>query len=180
MINLKLICLDLGKIFSALSLLDILNNCIPPTFIIGISVIAITIIPIPPSHWRMARQSNMLFGAISKLTITVEPVVVIPDILSKKASVIFKFKLENTNGKEPKMAILNHESAVNKKAWGKLNFLSWSRFDKKNKIPKIIVIIPELINEESNSLYIDWIIIGIIMANPKITCNTPSVKNTVL
>ena len=32
------------------SLLDILNNCIPPTFIIGIRVIAITIIPIPPNH----------------------------------------------------------------------------------------------------------------------------------
>ena len=124
--------------------------------------------------------SNVLLEvSISKLTITVEPVVVIPDILSKKASVIFKFKSENTNGREPKIAILNHDSAVNRKAWGKFNFLSWSRFDKKNKIPKIIVIIPELINEESNSLYINWIITGIIMANPKITCNTPSVKNTV-
>ena len=78
----------------------------------------------------------MLFGAISKLTITVEPVVVIPDILSKKASVIFKFKLENTKGRDPKIAILNHESAVNRKAWGKFNFLSWSMFDKKNNIPK--------------------------------------------
>ena len=46
----NLLSLDLGKIFSALSLLDILNSCIPPTFIIGIRVIAITIIPIPPSH----------------------------------------------------------------------------------------------------------------------------------
>ena len=48
--TLKLISLDFGKIFSALSLLDTLNSCIPPTFIIGISVIAITIIPIPPNH----------------------------------------------------------------------------------------------------------------------------------
>ena len=45
-----LICFDLGKIFSAVSLLETLNNCIPPTFIIGIRVIAIKIIPTPPSH----------------------------------------------------------------------------------------------------------------------------------
>ena len=42
--------LDFGRIFSEVSLLEILNNCIPPTFIIGIKVIAITIIPIPPNH----------------------------------------------------------------------------------------------------------------------------------
>ena len=29
---------------------ELLNNCMPPTFIIGIRVIAITIIPIPPNH----------------------------------------------------------------------------------------------------------------------------------
>ena len=29
---------------------EIRNNCIPPIFIIGIRVIAITIIPIPPNH----------------------------------------------------------------------------------------------------------------------------------
>ena len=84
-----------------------------------------------------------------------EPVVVIPDMLSKKASVKVKSKLENMNGREPNIAILNHESEVNKKAWGKFNFLSWSRFDKKNNIPKTIVIIPELIKEESNSSYIN-------------------------
>ena len=113
-------------------------------------------------------------------TIIVEPVVVIPDILSKKASVILKFKSENINGREPNTAILNQESAVNKKAWGKFNFLSWSKLDKKNNIPNIIVIIPELINDESNSLYINWTITGIIIARPKTTCNIPSVKNTVL
>ena len=103
-----------------------------------------------------------------------------PDEILKKASVIDKSKLENINGKEPNIATLNHEREVNRKAWGKFNLLSWSIFDKKNNIPKMTVIIPELINEESNSLYINWIITGIIMANPKITCNTPSVKNTVL
>ena len=46
-------------------------------------VIAITIIPIPPSHCKMALQIRILFGALSKLVIIVDPVVVIPDIASK-------------------------------------------------------------------------------------------------
>ena len=46
----------------------------------------------------------------------VDPVVVIPDMLSKKESVKLSSKLENMNGKEPKIAILTHESAVNRKA----------------------------------------------------------------
>ena len=44
------ISFDFGNSISEESLLEILNNCIPPTFIIGIKVIAITIIPIPPNH----------------------------------------------------------------------------------------------------------------------------------
>ena len=44
------ISFDFGNNFSEESLLEILNNCIPPTFIIGIKVIAITIIPMPPNH----------------------------------------------------------------------------------------------------------------------------------
>lgn len=39
-------------------------------------------------------------GAISKSIIIVEPVVVIPDIASKKASVKLKFSWENANGSE--------------------------------------------------------------------------------
>ena len=49
-INLNAISFDLGKIFSGVSLVDIINNCIPPIFISGIKVIAITMIPIPPNH----------------------------------------------------------------------------------------------------------------------------------
>ena len=49
-------------------------------------------------------------------TITVDPVVVIPDILSKKALVKENSVLEKTNGREPKMAILNQDREVNKKA----------------------------------------------------------------
>ena len=85
---------------------------------------AITIIPIPPNHCSIARHSKILLGVESKFIIIVDPVVVIPDILSKKASVILRLNSENINGSEPKIAILNHEREVSKKACCKLIFLS--------------------------------------------------------
>ena len=97
------------------------------------SVIAITIIPIPPNHWRIALHNKIPFGIFSKLEIIVDPVVVIPDILSKKALVKENSTVEKTKGKDPKIAILSQDNAVNKKACCKLNFLSWSKLDKKNK-----------------------------------------------
>ena len=48
---------------------------------------------------------SSFFGAFSKSEIIVDPVVVIPDILSKKASVIESSIVENINGKDPKIAI---------------------------------------------------------------------------
>ena len=45
----------------------------------------------------MALQIRIPFGVPSKLTIIVEPVVVIPDMLSKNESVILNFKSENIN-----------------------------------------------------------------------------------
>ena len=50
--------------------------------------------------------------------------VVIPDILSKKESVIESSRVEKIKGKEPNIAILNQERAVNKKACCRFNFLS--------------------------------------------------------
>jgi len=46
----------------------------------------------------------------------VEPVVVIPDILSKKESVIDKSNIEKINGKLANIAIDIQDRAVNKKA----------------------------------------------------------------
>ena len=46
----------------------------------------------------------------------VAPVVVMPDMLSKKESVIDKFNPEKKKGKDPNVAMLNHDKAVNKKA----------------------------------------------------------------
>ena len=115
---------DLGNIFSDESLLETLNNCIPPTFITGIKVIAMIIIPIPPNHWRIALQSKILFGISFKLEIIVEPVVVIPDILSKNAFVNQKFKFEKMKGNEPNIAILNQDKAVRRNACCKVSLFS--------------------------------------------------------
>ena len=46
----------------------------------------------------------------------VEPVVVIPDTDSNKASVKLSPNSENHNGIDPKMQIINHDVAVIKKA----------------------------------------------------------------
>tara|TARA_B100001564_G_scaffold47741_1_gene34886 strand:- start:5 stop:274 length:270 start_codon:yes stop_codon:yes gene_type:complete len=87
-------------------------------------VIAITIIPIPPNHCKIALHNRIPLGAFSKLDMIVDPVVVIPDILSKKASVIDISIEEKINGKDPKTATLNQDKDVNKKACCKLTFLS--------------------------------------------------------
>ena len=71
----------------------------------------------------MALQNNIPFGALFKSSIIVEPVVVIPDMLSKKASVSVNSKFENIKGKQPKHAILIQAKDVNKKACCKLIFL---------------------------------------------------------
>ena len=64
--------------------------------------IAITIIPIPPIHCNNDLQSKIPLGKLSKPDITVDPVVVVPDIDSNKASVKDNFKSENIKGIEPK------------------------------------------------------------------------------
>ena len=89
-------------------------------------------------------------------------------MLSKNAFVKEKFTLEKTNGREPNIAIFNHDSAVNKKACCKFNFLSWSKFDKEKSIPKIIVTIEAPKKDESNSLKKNCTIIGINMKIPRI------------
>ena len=110
------------------------------------------IIPIPPSHWRIALHKRIALGASFKFVIIVEPVVVIPDILSNTASVIDNSRFEKINGNDPNIAILIQDKEVNKKACCKFNFFSWLKFDKKNNTPNIIVIIPAPINDESNWL----------------------------
>ena len=111
----------LGKIFSGLSELSTLNNCIPPTFKSGSTVIAITIIPTPPSHCIIALHKSKLFGDLLRSTMTDEPVVVIPDMLSKKASLNEKFKLERTKGIDPKKATATQATVENRKVCFRFN-----------------------------------------------------------
>ena len=59
----------------------------PPVRSQGRIAIAMTTMPTPPSQFSSARHSRMLCGMLSSPTSTVEPVVVTPDMVSKKASV---------------------------------------------------------------------------------------------
>ena len=71
----------------------------------------------------------------------VAPVVVIPDILSKKASLNVKSNSDNKKGRLPKIATINHAKEENKNVCLKLSLNSTSRFANTNRIPKKIVTI---------------------------------------
>ena len=130
----------LGRIFSVESGPSILKSCIPPTFRRGNTVIAITTIPIPPSHCIIDLHSKILLGLSSKFVIIVAPVVVIPDILSKNASLKVREIGESINGMDPNTAIKNQASVVNKKVCCKLSLYSFSILDSNYRIPLKIVI----------------------------------------
>ena len=70
----------------------------------------------PPNHCKRERQIKIPSDKLSKLEITVDPVVVIPLTDSKKAFVKLSDELEYINGNEPKRAITNQDKIVNKKA----------------------------------------------------------------
>jgi hypothetical protein len=92
----------------------------PPTLNIGSIAIAITIIPTPPNHCNNARQSRIPGGALFKPIITVDPVVVMPDIDSKKASAMLRLSPEKTKGKAPTAATATQLIVVSKNACLKL------------------------------------------------------------
>ena len=62
------------------------NRCRAPTPIWGRMAMKSTMIPMPPSQWVKLRQKSRLFGDPSISVRIDEPVVVKPDMLSKKAS----------------------------------------------------------------------------------------------
>ena len=72
-----------GSTFSELSEDSVWKSCMPPTRSIGRIAMAVTMMPMPPSHCSSARHSRMPAGALSSPTMTVDPVVVSPDIASK-------------------------------------------------------------------------------------------------
>ena len=81
------ICAARGRTFSDWSDDSVRKICMPPICSMGSTAIAMTMIPIPPSHWSSARHKRIPGGASSSPTITVDPVVVRPDMASKNASV---------------------------------------------------------------------------------------------
>ena len=74
----------------------------------------------------------MLLGQSSRFSITVDPVVVIPDILSKKASLNDKFNDDKTNGykiasrKDKSWIFLEFSNTLNKKNFDNL-IAEWSK-----------------------------------------------------
>ena len=65
----------------------------------------------------------------------VDPVVVIPDILSKNASINERLRLDNKKGIQPIIAILNQDNVVKRKACCKFSFLFSSRLVRIKSIP---------------------------------------------
>ncbi|MNC76376.1 hypothetical protein D3C75_1280850 [compost metagenome] len=59
----------------------------PPTRSSGRMATAMPIKPIPPNQWSIERQISKPGDAVSRPVSTVEPVVVMPDMVSKNASV---------------------------------------------------------------------------------------------
>ena len=110
----------------------------------------------------------------------VDPVVVIPDILSKKESTNDKLRLDNKNGIHPKIAILNHDKVVRRKACCKFSFLFSSRLVRTSNIPMKIVIDADDKKVLFFSSYINCTKNGISMNAPNIIRSTPIAKKTVL
>tara|TARA_B110000211_G_C13557850_1_gene326464 strand:- start:114 stop:404 length:291 start_codon:yes stop_codon:yes gene_type:complete len=87
----------------------------------------------------IALHSRILLALLSKSDIIVAPVVVIPDMLSKKASLRVNSFEDNKNGKLPKIATMSHASVENKKVCLRFNLNSFSKLAKINSIPINIV-----------------------------------------
>ena len=88
--------------------------------------------------------------------IIVEPVVVIPDMLSKNASTGDKSRLESKKGKDPKVATLTQDKAVKRKACCKFSFLFSSKFVSTRSTPINAVTDAEDKNVLFFSPYINW------------------------
>jgi hypothetical protein len=68
--------------------------------------------PMPPSQWVVARHKSIECGNSSMSVTTVAPVVVKPDIVSKKASANVGRMPELTKGKAPMAADRTHPSVT--------------------------------------------------------------------
>ena len=88
--------------------------------------------------------------------------------------------IENKNGKHPKIAILNQDKTVKRKACCKFSFLFSSRLVRTRSIPINTVIAADDKKVLFFSSYINCIKNGTIMNTPNIIRSTPIAKKTVL
>ncbi len=119
--------------------LSALKICNPPTPKVGKIAKVRTKIPIPPNQCVKERQKRSPLGKLSISGITVAPVVVKPETVSKKASTKLGTLPEKTKGKAPKK-----EVSVHPKVTTKIASLALSRedvaliFERKRPINPII------------------------------------------
>ena len=83
------VCEMRGAILLSLSMpgISALNSWMPPTPSMGRMATASTMMPMPPNQFIMCRQKLSEGARVSRLDMTVAPVVVRPLMASKKASV---------------------------------------------------------------------------------------------
>ena len=87
-------------------------RCMARPSVIGSTAMANTSTPIPPTQWEKLRQNNAPRLSASTSFKIVEPVVVKPDTISKKASAKAGISPEITNGSAPNADISTHTSAT--------------------------------------------------------------------
>ena len=92
------------------------KSCIPPIPRRGSIAIAKTIIPIPPNQCVILLQKIILSGSDSISFITVDPVVVYPDIVSKKILENDVIEPVDIYGTVPEITIINQPSMTIKYA----------------------------------------------------------------
>ncbi len=108
-------CDTRGRTFSNFSEDSMRKSCMPPTRSTGRMATAVTMMPMPPIRWRSARQSSRPFGCSARPTITVAPVVVRPDMASKKASAKLSSFTDNRNGRVEKQQSASQAITVSRK-----------------------------------------------------------------
>ena len=72
-----------GSDFSERSVNSSRKSCMPPILRKGRMTMAKPMMPMPPIHWVVERHSSTERATPSRPTITVAPVVVMPDTISK-------------------------------------------------------------------------------------------------
>ena len=124
----------MGPVASAANTLTL-----PPTSDGRMAMVKNTI-PNPPIHWVSDRQKSMACGNTSTSSMIDAPVVVKPDVDSKKASVTFVMLPCIRNGNIPKNENTTHAAVTTTYASLRLRLLSASRprYRKKKPLPKVI------------------------------------------